>query len=145
MKERRREYIEILYDGERIPRKDCLDVEREDEVDKDIKGPDLFVSEIRAAITEFKIRKAVGIGEIPAEFLKNLGKEATTELIKLCEKINKQGIWREDFTKPILIPLPKRMNAMACENHQTISLIPHASKTMLRILTKRLDGKLGIL
>ena len=33
------------------------------------------------------------------------------------------------------------MNAMACEDHRTISLIPHASKIMLRILTKRLEGK----
>ena len=33
------------------------------------------------------------------------------------------------------------MNAMACEDHRTISLIPHASKIMLRILAKRLEGK----
>ena len=45
------------------------------------------------------------------------------------------------FHKGTLIPLPKKMNAMTYEDHQTISLIPHASKIMLRILTKRLDGK----
>ena len=33
------------------------------------------------------------------------------------------------------------MNAMTCEDHRTICLIPHASKIMLRILTKRLEGK----
>ena len=57
---------------------------------------------------------------------------------KLCERIYKEGIWPEDFTKAGLIPLPKKMNAMACEDHRTTRLIPHASKIMLRILTKRL-------
>ena len=143
IKERWREYIETLYDNERKPGKDSLDLELEDEVDKDCKGPDLLVSEIRAAIKELKDRKAVGIDEIPAEFWKSLGKEATTGLINLCERMYKEGIWPEDFTKAVLIPLPKKMNAMACEDHRTISLIPHTSKIMLRILTKRLEGKVG--
>ena len=129
------------YDGERKPGKDRLVLEREEEVDKDCKGPYLIVSEIRAAIKELKSSKAVGIDEIPAEFWKSLGKEATTELMKLCERIYKEGIWPEDFTKAVLIPLPKKMNAMTCEDHRTINLIPHASQIMLRILAKRLEGK----
>ena len=52
---------------------------------KDSKGPDLLVSEIRAAIKELRSRKAVGIDQIRAEFWKNLGKEATIELVQLCE------------------------------------------------------------
>ena len=67
-------------------------------------------------------RKAVSIDEIPAEFWKSLGKEARTELMKLCERIYKEGIWPEDFTKAILIPLPKKINTMACADHRTISL-----------------------
>ena len=64
-----------------------FDIEQEDEVDEDCKGPDLLTSEIRAAITDLKNRKAIGIDEIPAEFWKNLDDEATSELIKLCKKI----------------------------------------------------------
>ena len=86
-----------------------------------------------------KNRKAVD--EIPAELWKSLGKEATTRLMKLCQRIYKEGIWPEDFTKAVLIPLLKNINAMACEDHRTLSLIPHASKIMLRTLTKRLEGK----
>ena len=33
------------------------------------------------------------------------------------------------------------MNAMPCEDHRTIGLIPHASKIMLRKLTKGLEGQ----
>ena len=101
----------------------------------------MIVSEIKAEIKELKSRKAVCIDEIPTELWKNLGKKATIELMKLCERIYKEGIWPEDFIKTVLIPLPKEMNAMRCEDHQTISLISHASKIMLRILTKRLEGK----
>ena len=61
--------------------------------------------------------------------------------MKLCERIYKEGIWPEDFTKVVLIPLPMKMNSMACDDNRTISLIPHESKIMLRILTKRLEGK----
>ena len=66
IKEKWREYIETLYDAERKPGKDSLDLKREDEVDKDCKGPDLLVSEIRTATNELKNGKAVD--EIPAEF-----------------------------------------------------------------------------
>ena len=48
--ERWRKYIETLYDAERKPGKDSLVLEREEEADNDCKGPDLIVSEIRAAI-----------------------------------------------------------------------------------------------
>ena len=96
---------------------------------------------IRAAIKELKSTNAVGIDEMPAELWKNLGKEATTELMKLCERIYIEGIWPEEFMKVVLIPLPKIMNAMACEDYRTISLIANLSKIMLRILIKRLEGK----
>ena len=47
--ERWRKYIETLYDAERKPVKDSLVLEQEEEVDKQCKGQDLLVSEIRAA------------------------------------------------------------------------------------------------
>ena len=72
---------------------------------------------IRAAIKEWKNRKAVGMDEIHAAFRKKLGKEATTELMELYERIYKEGIWPENFTKAVLIHLPKNMNAMACEDY----------------------------
>ena len=40
-----------------------------------------------------------------------------------------------------MIPLPKKTNAVECEDHRTISLIPHASKIMLKILAKRIESK----
>ena len=34
----------------------------------------------------------------------------------------------------IFIPIPNKGNAKECSNYQTIALIPHASKIMLKIL-----------
>ena len=38
-----------------------------------------------------------------------------------------------------LIPIPKKGSTKECANHQTIALISHASKVMLKILHARLQ------
>src|SRR6476469_9269685 len=43
-------------------------------------------------------------------------------------------IWPSDFTRVVMIPLQKKMNAGECSDHRTISLISHASKILLKIL-----------
>jgi len=40
-----------------------------------------------------------------------------------------------------MIPLEKKANATDCRDFQTISLISHASKIMLKILSKRTEVK----
>src|SRR6478609_6456300 len=52
-----------------------------------------------------------------------------------------KGIWPSDFTRVVMIPLQKKMNAVDCSDHRTISLISHASKILLKILNNRIDAK----
>ena len=52
-------------------------------------------------------------------------------------------MWPKDFTKTVPIPLPKKLNASDCGDCRTISLITHASKILLKVLNKRLEGKAG--
>src|SRR3989441_13239172 len=40
-----------------------------------------------------------------------------------------------------MIPLPKKNNAVNCSDYRTISLVCHASKIMLTVLTKRIEAK----
>ena len=40
-----------------------------------------------------------------------------------------------------MIPIPKKANASECGDYRTISLIPHASKILLKVLTKRIEHK----
>jgi hypothetical protein len=62
-------------------------------------------------------------------------------LEKICKKLYVTGTWPEDFTRVVMVPLPKKQNATECADHRTISLISHASKILLRILTKRIESK----
>ena len=62
-------------------------------------------------------------------------------LTDLCKQIYKTGIWTEDFTRTVMIPIPKKENAIECSDYRTISRIPHASKILLKVLTKRLESK----
>ena len=39
----------------------------------------------------------------------------------------------------VFIPIPKKGNAKECSNYQTIALISHASKVMLKILQAKLQ------
>ena len=45
----------------------------------------------------------------------------------------------ENFSFSVFIPIPKKGNAKECSNYQTIALISHASKVMLKILQIRLQ------
>src|SRR5580700_3917209 len=118
-----------------------MTVERETSVHEDNKGPELLTSEIVEAIRDMKRNKAVGVDDIPAEFLKVLGEEGTRELVGMCKEMYDVGVWPEDFTRVVMIPLQKKANAVDCEDHRTISLISHASKIMLKILAKRIEAK----
>ena len=42
-----------------------------------------------------------------------------------------------------MIPIPKKLNAVDCSDFRTISLIPHVSKILLKVLTKRIEGRVG--
>src|SRR4029077_820392 len=104
-------------------------------------GPGLLDHEIEAAIKELKRGKAVGVDDIPAEFLQLLDERALKELHELCKRIYDTGIWPKDLTKVVMIPILKKSNAVECADYRTISLISHASKILLKTLTKRLEGQ----
>jgi len=137
VKSRWKEYIEELYCASEKPKFDEMGIEAEGSIEEDNKGPDLLGDEIRAAIKEIKKGKAVGVDETPADFLKIMGEEAYLYLERICKKMYETGTWPEDFTKVVMVPLQKKQNATESADHRTISLISHASKILLHILTKR--------
>ena len=143
VKNRWKEYVEELYRSEEGELHDNQGLEKEEETqgrEEDI-GPEVLGEEVRAAIKELKNNKAEGIDNIPAEMLKSLEDGAMKELIRICQDIYTTGEWPEDFLQSIIIPIKKKPNATACEDHRTISLLTHASKVMIRILAKRVQAK----
>jgi len=140
IRRRWKEYVEELYWGDN--NNNVEDQKEEPTPNADNIGPDVLKDEVLAAISEMKNNKAEGIDGIPVEILKNLGDKAMNELIQLCQDIYNTGVWPEDFLQTILIPLKKKQHATTCEDHRTIiSLLTHASKILLKIITKRLQAK----
>lgn len=141
VKIRWKEYVEDLYNKNGKPDMEDFNLEDESQVECDQSGPCLLTEEICEAIREMKTGKAAGVDDIPAEILKMLDGEAMRKLVDLCKQIYETGDWPEDFTRIAMIPIPKKANAVECADHRTISLISHASKIILKILTKRLESK----
>ena len=58
---------------------------------------------------------------------------------RICSNIWETSKWQEIWTKSIIVTIPKKDNLTQCTNYRTISLINHASKSMLKIVKNRLD------
>ena len=143
VRRRWKEYIEVLYDKRGKPTQEEMELENECNLEDDCKGPDLLDGEIRSAIEGLKCNKAVGVDDIPIELWKAIGEKGMSELVSLCKQIYENGVWPEDFTRLVLIPLPKKASATECEDYRTISLIGHASKILLKVLTRRIEAKVN--
>ena len=66
-------YVTELYD--RPNRPETLDIEPEEEVDTDEKGPYILQSEVGKAIKEMRNKKARGDYDVPGDVLKLLGED----------------------------------------------------------------------
>jgi hypothetical protein len=117
VRRRWKEYVEILYDKDGKPGVKEIGLEEDGQVEDDRRGPELLENEIEAAIKHMKNNKAVGADGIPAEFFKILGNNGTKEVTELCKGMYRSGEWPSDFTRTVMIPLPKKTNATKCEYH----------------------------
>ena len=80
------------------------------------------------------VHKASGCDGIPVDLFKTLKDDALKVSHSVCQEIWKTQQWPQDWKRSVLIPIPKKGSAKECENHQTIALISHVSKVMLKIL-----------
>ena len=132
-----KEYVEELYDMHKKPKMEALELELEEEVQEDSKGPELIEVELKGAMENPQEGKAGGCDGIPADIIKVLGGDRCSEVL-MCRRMYDTGKWPEEFTRTVMIPLPKKPNARECADFRTVSLIPHAFKIMLQVLTKRI-------
>ena len=83
--------------------------------------------------------KASGGDGIPVELFQILNDNAVKVLHSICQQIWKTQHWPQDWQRSVFIPIPKKGNAKECSNDQTIALISHATKVMLKNLQARLQ------
>uniref|UniRef100_A0A8D8XEA4 Craniofacial development protein 2 n=1 Tax=Cacopsylla melanoneura TaxID=428564 RepID=A0A8D8XEA4_9HEMI len=131
-----KEYLEKLY-GDSNMNENTL--ETEDQTDENNKGEDITIEEFVKAMSEMKSRKAPGLDEVPAELLTNCGEKAKAMMYKIITNIYETGIVPSDFTKCLIIPIPKKARAQTCDQYRTLSLTSHASKILTRIILRRIE------
>ena len=117
---------------------------------KDVNDPDNHngvIAHLEPDILECKVKWAlgsittniVGGGEaIPAELFQILKDDAVKVLHSICQQIWKTQKWSQDWKWSVFIPITKAM-PKECSNYQTVALISHPSKAVLKILQARLQ------
>ena len=101
--------------------------------------PNILECEVKWALGSITTTKASGSDRIPAELFQILKDAAVKVLHSICQQIWKTQQWPQDWKSSCFIPISERSNAKECSNYQTIDLISHASKVMLKILQARLQ------
>ena len=103
---------------------------------------EILLSEVENAINKLKNNKSPGIDDIPAELIRAGGPQIAKEIHVICNKIWKEGRWPTDWSRSILVMLPKKGCLRECTNYRSISLISHMCKIMLNVLLERMKGAL---
>ena len=101
--------------------------------------PDFLECEVKWALESIITNKASGGDGIPAELFKILKDDAVKVLHSIFQQIWKTQPWPQGWKRSVFIPIPKTGNAKECSNYQTIVLILHTSKVMLKILQARVQ------
>ena len=125
------EYMEELY------KKGLNDLDNHDGMVTHLK-PNILGCKVKWALGSITTNKDSVGDRIPAELFQSLTYDAVKVLHSVCQKIWKTQQWPQDWKRSVFIPIPKKSNAKECSNYQTVMLISHASKIMLKILQARL-------
>ena len=126
------EYTEELYG------KDFNDPDSHDGVNTHLE-PGILECKVKCTLGSIITNKASGCDGVPAELFQILKDDAIKVLHSICQQIWKAQQWPQDWKKSVFIPIPKKGNPKECSNYQTIALILHANKVILKILQDRLQ------
>ena len=113
-------------------------------LDIDIHEPDLL--EIKSCLKSLRRNKAPGVDNIPSELLQTT-EAVEDELGRLFSTIWKHEKIPEDWSRGIIVKLPKKGNLTDPNNWRGITLLSTASKVFVKILHRRIseavDERLG--
>ena len=85
------------------------------------------------------MNKASGGDGIPVELFHILKDDAVRVLHSICQQIWKTQQGPQDWKRSVFTPITRKGSAKECSNYQTIALISHVSKVILKILQARLQ------
>ena len=95
---------------------------------------DILYSEVEEAIPTLKRKKSQASHGITAEMIQAGGEQLPPQTHLLGNKPWSEGTIPEQWSKSILLPIPKKGDLSQCANYRTVSLINHTGKILLIIL-----------
>ena len=132
IKTRWQEYTEELY------KKDLHEPDNHESVITHL-DQNILECEVKWALESITTNKVSRGDGILVDLFQILKDDDVKVLHSICHKIWKTQQWTQDWKRSVFIPVPKKGNAKECSNYQTIALISHATKMMLKILLVRLQ------
>ena len=105
------------------------------------KNEDILLEEVEWAIARLKRSKSPGVDGISAEMIKAGGNELTKKLHEIYQQIWREGTVPMEWTRSILVTVPKKGDLGDCKNYRTIALISHAAKVLMLMLLNRLKAQ----
>ena len=100
---------------------------------------------MEAAVQSLKKGKSEGVDKIAAVLVQAGEGDVITALPTIYNKIWQTGEWPTPWTQSLVITLPKKGDLQQCQNYQTISLIGHPSKVMLKNKLSKLKPQAEII
>ena len=100
--------------------------------------PDILECEVKWALESINMNKASGGDGIRVELFQILKDDAVSAALNMPTNLENSAV-ATGLERSVFIPIPKKGNAKECSNYNTIALISHTSKVMLKILQARLQ------
>ena len=98
--------------------------------------------EVRQALKEIKREKAEGSYGVVSEMLEAAGDFGIGKLTRLANRIYDNGDIPMKMRESVLIAFPKKPGEVDCEKHRTICLSSQIDKVILRVIRRRMNGKI---
>ena len=105
-------------------------------------GPKILRSEVQAAMKMMKRHRAAGPNEFITEMITSLEEYGVSKVTDIINEIYDTGEIPEYLCRSIFIALPKKLGAVECELHRTISLMIHITKLILRMIMERVHSRI---
>ena len=96
--------------------------------------------DVKKEILNLSSKKTTRKGDIPAKILKSSINAYLSELTILINNCLKKGVFPDDLKLADITPIFKKEDGLNKENYRTVSILPHLSKVIERILYKQIDS-----
>ena len=99
---------------------------------------DISIQEVTKALNGVKTNKAAGYDGIPGDFYRVLQKELSNIIVYMFNKFFDGACFPLEWSKSLIVPIPKKGDLSKVENYKGITLLPILSKVFTQILKERL-------